>query len=103
MKNYNTFKESISQEQAISQLVKHFNEIYRMQCFLSEHEYKIAYLAYLWKHGKVVSDNGFFDVEKGLGVSIMDFELTFEIEQSGGVNLDLTRDYYQIDKLIKLV
>lgn len=101
MKNYNTFKESISQEQA-NELVKHFNEIYECNA-LSEHEYKIAYLAYLWKHGKVVSDNGFFDVEKGLGVSIMDFELTFEIEQSGGVNLDLTRDYYQIDKLIKLV
>jgi hypothetical protein len=101
MKNYNTFKESISQEQDIA-IVKHFNEIY--QCnVLSEHEYKIAYLAYLWKHGKVVSDNGFFDVEKGLGVSIMDFELTFEIEQSGGVNLEITKDYYQLVRLMELL
>ncbi len=101
MKNYETFKESISQEQA-STLLKHINEIY--ECTeLSDHEYKIAYLAYLWKHGKVTSDNGFFVIEQGHGVSTMDYELTFEVEQSGGVNLDVTRDYYQLDKFMELV
>ena len=101
MKNYEKFKESMSQEQ-VDKIVKHINEIY--ECAeLSEHEYKIAYLAYLWKHGKVTGENGFFDIENGHGVSIMDYELTFEAETSGGVNLDVTRDFYEIDELIKLV
>ena len=108
MKTLNQFKESISEIQK-EQIVRHFDEIY-VCGNLSDHEYKVAYLAYLWKHGRVINDmnEGHVEIvnEKELGVELFrDYEISIEAGDfdQGGVNLNLTFDFYGLDKLKELV
>ena len=85
-------------------LIQHFNTIY--ECTeLSETENKIIYLAWLWKNGYVSKlENGWFDIdETEAGVPLDYFEVTFEAEPSGGSNLALFYDYYEIDKIIAIL
>ncbi len=94
---------SLTQEQKQA-LLDHFNEIYECN-ELTDHEYKIIYLAWLWANGLVYElDDGWyaFDEDK-TGMSIKDYDITFEAEPSGGANLDLFYDYYNLDKMIKLM
>jgi hypothetical protein len=87
-------------------LLKHFNTIYVCKT-LTEHEYKIVYLAYLWKSGYVYEiGDGWLDINKEqTGVDIRDYELTFEVDESetGGTNLYLTYEFYDLDKIIKII
>ena len=86
------------------ELLSHFNTIY--ECTeLGEHEYKIIYLAWLWANGFVVrSESGMSTFDGGeAGVPITDYEIAIEDEDKGGVNLDLTRMYYDLDKMIALM
>jgi hypothetical protein len=86
------------------ELLAHFNSIY--ECTeLGEHEYKIIYLAWLWANGFVVrSESGMRTFDAGeAGVPITDYEITIEDDHKGGVNLDVTSMYYDIDKIIKLM
>jgi hypothetical protein len=86
------------------ELLAQFNTVYECK-ELGEHEYKIIYLAWLWANGFVVkSESGMSTFDAGeAGVPITDYEITIEDERKGGVNLDLTRMYYDIDKIIKLI
>ncbi len=87
-------------------LLEHFSGIY--ECSeLAEHEYKIAYLAWLWENGYVYcTDDGMHYVIKDeTGIYNMEYELTFEVDEefTGGVNLDITYDFYDFDKLMLIV
>ena len=85
-------------------LVKHFDTIYECN-ELSETEYKIIYLAWLWAKDYVKDfGNGFliFD-EAEAGVPLSDYEITFESESSGGINLNLMNQYYNIDEIIEIL
>ncbi len=85
-------------------LIVHFNSIYECK-ELEEHEYKIIYLAWLWANGLVYKGkDGMTTFEESeTGVPLTDYEITIEDEVSGGVNLDLMRSYYDLDKLIQLM
>ena len=85
-------------------LLAHFNEIYECK-ELTDHEYNMIYLAWMWAKGIVYTNEmGFsdFDPEKA-GVDLFDYELTIEVDPSGGVNLDILHDYYKVDKIIDLM
>jgi hypothetical protein len=95
------FISSLTLEQ--QQILKdHINTIYECK-ELTEHEYNIAYLAWLWAQGRVYYDDNFsleFD-EKEAGISMEAFEITFEDDyRLGGTNLQITYDYYCLDQLI---
>lgn len=85
-------------------LLQHFNTIYECK-ELSEAESKIVYLAWLWKEGyvKSVSDDPRIFDEIEAGVPLTDYEITFEDENSGGINLELTYDFYDIGKVIEIL
>lgn len=86
------------------ELLCHFNTIY--ECTeLSETENKIIYLAWLWKNGHVfkLGEGWFHFDETEAGVPIDDYEVTFEAEPSGGTNLSLFYDYYEIDKIMAIL
>jgi len=86
------------------ELLKHFNTIY--ECIeLSEMENKIIYLAWLWKNGYVRKlEDGWMEFdETEAGVSLDDYEVTFEAEPSGGSNLALFYDYYDIEKIMAIL
>ena len=85
-------------------LLEHFDQIYECK-ELTDHEYKIIYLALMWATGKVYRlEDGFpeFD-ENEAEISMTDYEITFEDEDSVGVNLDWTYIYYSLDKIIKII
>jgi len=85
-------------------LIQHFNAIY--ECTeLSEMEYKIIYLAWLWKNGYVRKlEDGWMEFdETEAGVPIDDYEVTFEAEPSGGTNIALFYDYYEINKIMAIL
>lgn len=92
-------------------LLTHFNTIYECQ-ELTEHEYKMIYLALLWANGFVYRlENGFafFDEERA-GIRYDAYEISFEDGVygvdgygAGGMNLDLTYGYYDIDEIINLM
>jgi|SRR5690554_1888011 len=88
----------------LAQLIQHFDSIYFCEN-LSEHEKNIIYLAYLWKNKRVHNEgDGFIFIDDSIrDVSDIDFELTFEVEESGGTNLNITYDYYYFDDLMKIV
>lgn len=102
-----TKKETLIQTLTAEQkkaLLQHFNTIYECE-ELSETENKIIYLAWLWKEGyvKSVSDGPRIFDEIEAGVPLTYYEITFEDENSGGINLDLTYDFYEIDKIIEII
>jgi len=87
-------------------MLEHFSGIY--ECSeLSEHEYKIAYLAWLWEKGYVHGtevEMPYID-EKETGIDLMEYELTIEVEEefAYGANLNITYDFYGFDKLMLIV
>ena len=105
--NFETFKSGLTDEMK-KPLIKHFDEIYICDK-LDDRELKMTYLAYLWKNGRVVTSPAeameIID-EKELGVKLHeDYEITIEAEPEGqgGVNLDLTYDFYRFDELFVLL
>ena len=86
------------------ELLQHFNTIYQCE-ELSETENKIIYLAWLWENGYVKKlEDGWLEFdEKEAGVSIDDYEVTFEAEPSGGSNIALFYDYYEINKIVTIL
>ena len=102
-----TKKETLLQNLTAEQkkaLLQHFNTIYN--CMeLTETENKIIYLAWLWKNGYVKQQGAgplFFD-ETEAGVPLTDYEITIEAEQSGGINLKLSYDFYEMGKIMKIL
>jgi len=85
-------------------IVSHFNTIYKCS-ELSETENRIIYLAWLWNEGYVTvnKDAGTDFNEKEAGVPLTDYEITFEDEDSGGINLVFFYEYYGIIKIIELL
>ena len=94
---------NITPEQKQS-LLAHFNEIYECK-ELTDHEYNMIYLAWMWANDLVYKlDDGWYEFDEDkTGMSIKDYEITFEAEPSGGSNLDLLYDYYNLDKMMKLM
>lgn len=82
---------------------EHFDTIYECPVLI-DHEYKIAYLAWMWANGKVydTSDHDLHFNEEEAGVSMKDYEITFEDDyEQGGINLRIIHDYYNIHQLIE--
>ena len=84
-------------------LRQHFDTIYECP-EMTEHEFKIAYLAWLWANGKVYNegDMGFNFYEEETGIPMEDYEITFEDNyEEGGINLDYIYRYYSLEELIE--
>lgn len=85
-------------------LVNHFNSIYDCN-ELTGHEEKMIYLAWMWKQGIVQrnADNmpGFDEAEAG--VPMDDYEVTIEDEITGGVNLELMYEFYDLQGIQKIM
>jgi len=102
-----TKKETLIQNLTADQteaLIKHFDAIY--ECHeLSETEYKIIFLAWLWakNYVKDLGDGFLIFDEAEAGVPLSDYEITFEAESSGGVNLNLIHSYYEIVIIIEIL
>jgi hypothetical protein len=82
----------------------HFNSIYECRN-LTDNEYNIIYLAWLWANGYVYgeeNDMSTFD-ENEADVPLNDYEINYEDKVEGGVNLDLTYKFYKVDEIIKLM
>ena len=95
--NYEEFKKGLSGK-TMEKAVQHLDRIY--ECSeLGEHEMRILYLAWLWKNEEVYCSEGGYEInnENEKGIDIMDYELSFEVEESeaGGVNLGITYDFYE--------
>lgn len=71
---------------------------------IGDREQKIIYLAWMWANGHVFNDGNtsLFDDNKA-DVQLNDYELTFEVEDSGGINLDVTYDFYEIGRIIEIM
>lgn len=85
-------------------LIEHFDSIY--ECSeLTDHEYKIIYLAWLWVNGFIYMDESGMSMidEKNSDLPFSAFEITIEDEVTGGINLDLMYTFYSIDKIISLM
>ena len=96
------FISSLTAEQQET-LRQHFDTIYECP-ELTEHEFKIAYLAWLWANGKVYNegDMGFNFYEEETGIRMEEYEITFEDDyELGGINLDYMYNYYSLEKLIE--
>jgi len=85
-------------------LLDHFNSIYECST-LTQHEFKITYLAWLWANGLVYREQSGMSTfeESEAGVPLTDYEITFEDENTGGVNLDLMYSYYGLDEIVHLM
>lgn len=84
-------------------LIEHFDSIY--ECSeLSDHEYRIIYLAWLWANGFVYREESGMSMidEKNSDLPLSAFEVTIEDEVTGGVNLDLMYSFYSVDKIVGL-
>jgi hypothetical protein len=99
MKTKNEIIAGLSQEQ-IQALVQHFNNIYECPA-LSDHEHKMIYLVRMKADGILYrTSEGILEFDPHIaGVSYSDYEITFEDDNSGGVNLDLTWDFHDLDKV----
>ena len=102
---FNDFKKQLTKKQLTS-ILTHFNEIY--ECTqLEEREFKMCYLAYLWKNKQVVLTEIGYDIlnAKALGIDVdADFVISFESEDAVGfVNLGILHDYYIFQTLEGLV
>jgi hypothetical protein len=104
---FNEFKKQLTNQQLAS-LHNHFNEIYECKQ-LEDREFKMAYLAYLWKNKQVVltQDRGYEILNtESLGINVdTDYEISFEAGEdgAGGVNLGVLHDFYVFQKLEELV
>ena len=85
-------------------LLNHFNSVY-VCSELSGRENSIIYLAWLWANGLVYREQSGMSTfeESEAGVPLTDYEITFEAEMSGGMNLDITYMFYKVDEIIKLM
>lgn len=85
-------------------LLSHFDSIYECR-ELTEQEYKIVYLAWLWANGFVNRvENGMSTFEESeTGIPLTDYEINYEDEMKGGVNLELTYMFYKVDEINKLM
>jgi hypothetical protein len=104
MKSLNEIINDLTAKQR-QKLIIHFNEIYECNK-LQKMEFNIIHLAWLWMNGYVYRDeDGFAWLDDGKpGVpSMNNFEITIEDEQTGGVNLDLTYDYFYIEEIIEIL
>ena len=80
-------------------LLSHFNTLYECHA-LGEHELNIAYLAWLLGEKHVMISDGFIMNDMNVEFNQDDYEISFEDEDTpGGVNLELTRSYYELDKI----
>ena len=103
IQTFSTFNSNLTPNEK-EQLLHYFDDIYECN-ELSDHEYKISYLAYLWKNNCVYLTDSGYEIanEKELGITPMDYEITFEAESSSGVNLSVMYSFYGIDRLMDLV
>lgn len=89
-----------------ARLQAHFAALYPCS-ELGQHEHNIIYLAWLWQNGHVTSDPaiGYRFDEQPAGISLGDFEVTFEAGEGegGGVNLGLTREFYDLDAIAAIL
>jgi len=92
MKKKAELKNELTDKQK-SELLLHFKTIY--ECSeLTDHEYNIIYLAWMWANGFVdESMGGFFD-DTETDVTYDDYEITFEDGVGGGMNLDFFYNFY---------
>lgn len=102
---FNDFKKQLTKKQLTS-ILTHFNEIY--ECTqLEEREFKMCYLAYLWKNKQVVLNEIGYDIlnAETLGIDVeADYEISFESEDAVGfVNLGILHDYYIFQILEEIV
>ena len=84
-------------------LIEHFDSIY--ECSeLTDHEYKIIYLSWLWANGFVYREESGMSMidEKNSDLPLIAFEISIEDELKGGVNLDLMYSFYSIDKIMQI-
>lgn len=84
-------------------LIEHFDSIYECN-ELTDHEYKIIYLAWLWANGFVYREESGMSMidEKNSDLPLNAFEITIEDEYKGGVNLDLMYSFYSIDRIMQI-
>ena len=84
-------------------LLNHFNTIYECTV-LGEHELNITYLAWLLGEGHVKVSDDFIMNDMDVEFNQDDYEISFEDEENpGGVNLELTRSYYDLDKVFTIL
>ena len=104
MKTVKEFIQELSSSKK-DELLRHFNDIYECEK-LTDHENNIIFLAWLWDNGYVHQDEegGFpFIDETETGLPFETYEITFEDEDPGGVNLGLTYIYYELNKIIDII
>lgn len=97
--------ELISQLSAAQEreMLQHFNSIY--ECTkLTDHEYNIIYLAWLWSNGHIIEDDSVSMLDDSVtDVKMDDYEITFEADEGGGINLDFFYVFYQLDRIMELM
>ena len=103
---FNEFKKQLTSKQ-LKVLLNHFNEIYECEQ-LEDREFKMSYLAYLWKNKQVVLTEMGYDIlnAEAFGIDVnVDYEISFEAGEDGvgGVNLGVLHDFYVFQKLEELV
>jgi hypothetical protein len=85
--------------------IAHFDKIYVCEA-LTDGEENILYLAYLWKNGFVVEEpSGNKMLHTAVkDVTFEDFELSIEVPEGdeGGVNLDVTFEFYGVGELMEM-
>jgi len=84
-------------------LRQHFDTIYECP-EMTEHEYKIAYLAWLWANEKVseLGDHDFVIDEKESGLKMDDLAITFEDDyEHGGISLQYLYEYYSFGQIFE--
>lgn len=95
------FIKSLGKEQKEA-LRHHFDTIYECPA-LGKHELNIAYLAWLLGKGHLHISEGFAMHDMDVEFNQEDYEITFEDEMSGGVNLYLSCSYYDTDKIYTIL
>lgn len=75
---------------------------------MEEHEFKMSYLAYLWKNKQVVLTEMGYDILNAEAFVIdvnADYEISFEAGEdgAGGINLGVLHDFYLFQVLEMLV
>lgn len=103
---YNDFKKQLTKKK-LTALLNHFNLIY--ECAqLEDREFKMSYLAYLWKNKQVVLTEMGYDIlnAEAFGIDVnADYEISFEAGEdgAGGINLGVLHDFYVFQRLEELV
>lgn len=90
-------------ENKLADILIHFNSIYNCRV-LGEKEMNLVWLS--WVHGKGllhVSESLIIYPFREVEFEPKDYEISDENETSGGINLELTMNFYQLDKLYEEV